>query len=493
MSNLKDSAISGVFWITAERFGIQFVNFLVSIVLARLLLPKDFGIVGIAMVFITIAQVLIDGGLANSLIRTKNPQPVDYSVVFLSNFLVSITSYIILFFSAPFISAFFKIPLLTNLFRILGLVIVVRSLAIIQITKLVLEFNFKKHLTIQIPSVLAGGATGIIMALSGYHVWSIAGSQLATAFFLTVQLWVRSNWRPELVFDKKIFRKHFHYGSNLMGSQLIKVLFQNIFNFVVAKVYSPAQLGYYSRANSVKQMPVETFANALSKVTFPLFSRLQDDISRLRTAYIKITQQVFFIIAPLFVFLIIMGEPLFRFLFTEKWVPAVPYFQLLCIAGIVQPFNFYNGNILNARGKAPLLFRLELIKRIVLSGAIFIVYRYGMYALIYLEIVYFFISFLLNAFFAGKELHLSLWHQLRQIFPVLLSALFSGSIIWALEYFHFINSDFIRLLVNGLLFVFLFFGVTFIFKLAVAREFIELITSVIKKLKRKGFLQFGTQ
>ena len=368
---------------------------------------------------------------------------------------------------------------------------VIRSLAIIQITKLVLEFNFKKHLTIQIPSVLAGGATGIIMALSGYHVWSIVGSQLATAFVGTIQLWVRSNWKPELVFDRKIFKKHFLYGSNLMGSQLIKVLFQNIFNFVVAKVYSPVQLGYFSRANSMKQIPVETFANALSKVTFPLFSRLQDDVDRLRKAYIKITEQVFYVIAPLFIFLIIMGEPLFRFLFTEKWVPAVPYFQLLCIAGMIQPFNFYNGNILNARGKAHLLFRLELVKRIVLSVAIFIIYRYGMYALIYLEISYFFISFLLNAFFAGKELHLSIWLQLRHIFPVFICAMFSGAVTWLLDSFQFINSDFLRLLVGGACFVILFISASFIFKISSAREFFQLAFTIVKKMKRKWFLQFG--
>ena len=491
MSNLKDSAISGVFWITAERFGIQFVNFLVSVILARLLLPKDFGIVGIVMVFISIAQVLIEGGMANSLIRTKDPKPVDYSVVFLSNFFVSVFAYIILFFSAPAISVFFKIPLLTNLLRVLALVIVVRSLAIIQITKLVLEFNFKKHLTIQIPSVLAGGITGIIMALTGYGVWSIAGSQLATAFFLTGQLWVRSNWKPALVFDGKIFKKHFLYGSNLMGTQMMKVLFQNVFNFVVAKVYSPVQLGYYSRASGVKQIPVETFANALSKVTFPLFSRLQDDVDKLRRAYIKITQQVFYVIAPLFIFLIVMGEPLFRFLFTEKWAPAVPYFRLLCIVGMIQPFNFYNSNILNARGKAHLLFRLEVIKRIVLGCGIFIIYRYGMYALIYLEIGYFFLSFLLNASFAGKELHLSLWYQVKHIIPVLLCAVFSGSIIWLLDHFHFINSDFLRLLIGGTGFASLFLGVTLVFRMDAAKEFIQLVITGIKKVKLKWLLQFS--
>jgi O-antigen/teichoic acid export membrane protein len=491
MSNLKESAVSGVFWVTAERFGIQFVNFVVSIVLARLLMPKDFGIVGIVTVFITIAEVLIDGGLANSLIRTKNPQPVDYSVVFLSNLLVSITAYFLLFFFAPFIAAFFKIPLLTSLFRVLGLVIVIRSLAIIQITKLVLEFNFKKHLTIQIPSVLAGGITGIVMASLGYGVWSIVGSQLATAFFLSVQLWLRSTWRPALVFDRTIFKKHFLYGSNLMGAQMIKVIFQNIFNFVVAKVYTPVQLGYFSRANGMKQIPVETFATALSKVTFPLFSRLQDDMERLRTAYIKITQQVFYVIAPLFIFLIIMAEPLFRFLFTEKWVPAVPYFQLLCIAGIIQPFNFYNGNILNARGKANLLFRLEVIKRIVLTGGIFIIYRYGMYALICLEISYFFFSFLLNASFAGRELHLGVWYQVGYILPIFICALFSGAAIWLLDTFHFINSDLLRLLVGGLGYIIFFISTTLIFKISPAREFFQLIFIILKKIKYRRLFQFN--
>ena len=485
MSNLKESAVSGVFWVMVERISLQSVNFIVSIILARLLLPKDFGTVGIVMVFLTVAQVLIDGGLANSLVRTKNPQPVDYSVVFLSNFLVSIFTYIVLFSLAPVISSFFKIPILTNLFRVLGMTIVIRSLAIIQVTKLIITFNFKKHLTIQIPSVLAGGTAGIIMAWQGLGIWSLAGSELTTAFFLTVQLWIRSNWKPVLVFDKEIFKKHFLYGSNLMGTQLMKVLFQNIFNFVVAKVYSPAQLGFYSRADAVKQIPISTFANALSRVTFPLFSRLQDDLDKLKTAYIKIMQQVFYIVAPLFIFLFILAAPLFRFLFTEKWMPAVPYFQLLCIVGMIQPFNFYNNNILSVLGKAPLLLRLEFIKRIILGFGIFIVYPYGMYALIYLQIGYFLFTFLLNAFFAGKEIHLNVWQQVKLMLPILFVSVFSGMIVWILDRFHFLASDFLRLLIGGIVFL-TFYGLsTWFFKIEAGTEFIKIVNPLIKKIRFK--------
>src|SRR4029079_15248653 len=270
--------------------------------------------------------------------------------------------------------------------------------------------------------------------------------QLVTSLFLTAQLWMRSKWKPALVFNRTIFAKHFLYGSNLLGIHLIKETFKNIFNFVIAKVYTPVQLGYYTRSNAMKQIPVETLANALSKVTFPLFSRLQDDTNKLRNAYVKITQQVFYLMAPLYVFLVILAEPLFRFLFTEKWLPAVPYFQLLCIAGMIQPFNYYNVNILNAKGKAPLLFRLEFLKRTLLAFGIYLVYKHGMYPLIYLQVTYFFLAFLLNAFFAGKELHLDLWQQIKPMLPILLCALLSGFATWLFDKSHLITSDFFRLL-----------------------------------------------
>jgi len=211
----------------------------------------------------------------------------------------------------------------------------------------------------------------------------------------------------------------------------------------------------------------------------------------LRSAYSKITQQVNYVTAPVFIFLIALAEPLFRFLFTEKWLPAVPYFRLLCIAGMIAPYNYYNVNILNARGKATLLFRLEFIKRVVLGCGIFIVYRYGMFALIYLQTSYLFFAFLLNAIFAGKELQLSLWQQVKPMIPILLCALFSGCVVWLLDSLHFIGSDFFRLLVYGSLFLFLFITISLAFKIEAAKESIKLIIAAIKKVRHKWGLQFS--
>ncbi len=485
MSDLKTTTVTGVFWVMIERLGIQVINFIISTILARLLMPNDFGTVGIVMVFVSIAQVVMEGGLANSLIRTKNPKPVDYSVVFLGNLLISVLVYLILFFSAPGLAVFFKIPIFTKLLRVIGFIIVIRSFAIIQVTKLVMEFKFKKHLTIQIPSILAGGLTGVIMALNNYGVWSIVGSQLTTAFFLTIQLWIRSSWKPELVFDSKIFKKHFFYGSNHMGAQMMKMLFQNSFNFVIAKVYTPVQLGLYSRANALKQIPVETFANALSNVTLPVFSRLQDEKDKLYQAYIKVSQQIFYILAPLFCFLIVMAEPLFRFLFTDKWVPAVPYFQLLCIEGMIQPFVFYNSNVLDARGKAALLFRLELIKRIVLGLCIFIVYRYGMYPLIYLEMSYFFLSFLLNELIVGNELRKNMLGQLKSMLVILIFAFIAAFITWSVDQLSIIKLDFFRLFLGGILFIVLYIFLTLLFKISAARELVKLFSEFVNRIRSK--------
>jgi O-antigen/teichoic acid export membrane protein len=218
---------------------------------------------------------------------------------------------------------------------------------------------------------------------------------------------------------------------------------------------------------------------------------LQDDTDKLRTAYIKITQQVFYLIAPLYIVLAILAEPLFRFLFTEKWLPAVPYFQLLCIAGMIQPFNYYNVNILNAKGKASLLFRLEFIKRTLLAFGIYLVYKHGMYPLIYLQVAYFFLAFLLNALFAGKELHLGLWQQVKPMLPILLCAVLSGFAIWLFDRSHLINSDFLRLLLGGTIAILLYVGATLALKIQAAKDFIDLVTAAFKKLKHKWSLRFS--
>ena len=485
MSQLRGRTIKSVFWVLTNRVLIQFVNFIVSVFLARKLTPKEFGIIGIIMIFISVSQIIIEGGLSNSLIRTRKPRPIDYSVVFLTNLSMSFLLYAILFIASPFIAAYFNIPSLEILVRVLGVVIIIRSFSIIQFTMMTIDMDFKKQMTIQVPSLLVGGVTGIVLAYMNFGVWSLVIMQLTTAVVLTGQLWIRSAWKPAFLFDKPTFVYHIRHGSNIMGAQLIRTVFDNVFSFIIGKAYSPAQLGFYSRANSLKQIPVETLSKALITVTLPVFAKLQDDIEKLKRAYLKITQQVFFLITPLLVAMMVLAKPIFIFLFTAKWLPAVPFFQVLCLGGIMQPASQFSGNILSVKEKSGMLFKLELVKRLLLVVLLVIFYRKGVLVLAAIQSFYFLYNFFLQAYFCGREIHASVWQQVKPMLPILGAALLEGLLIWVLERYLPVWPNIVKIILEGGAGLLLYFGLLAMVRFEASKELIGVGKGYLAEFKKK--------
>lgn len=431
--SLKKQALSGMMWSSIQTFGNQFINFAVSIILARLLLPAEFGLIGMIGIFMGIGGALIGSGLGASLIRTTDADQRDYSTVFVFNLVGSIIIYAVMFIAAPYIADFFKQPVLTKITRLYTLSFIISAFTAVQVTRLHKHLDFKTETKSSLVSTLVSAVVGVSLAYSGFGVMSLVWMGLAGAVVNTAMLWVQSGWRPSLIFDQQKFRYHFGFGSRMMFSGILDILFSNAYTLLIGKFYAPAQLGFYNRADSLKQLPVSTFSGILNKVTYPLFAEIKNDDVRLKSVYKQIMKMVIFIIAPVLVMMAVLAEPLFRFLFTEKWLPAVPYFRILCVAGILYPLHAYNLNILSVKGRSDLFLRLEIIKKVLLLVVLAGSFSFGIMGLIWGQVIFSVMAFFINTHYSGKFLKYSSWEQLLDILPAIVLTMAMGIAVFLLD------------------------------------------------------------
>ncbi|OYU81522.1 MAG: flippase [Flavobacterium sp. BFFFF1] len=466
MSNAQSKSINAFFWTFMNIFGVQVINFGASIILARILLPAEFGLIGMISIFINIGNSLVDSGMTSSLIRTQNPDQKDYSTVFFMNMLMSVIVYCIAYTTAPFLSDFYGQPILTDLIRVYCLVFIISSFTIIQSTKLNKQMEFKKQLILNIPSLILGSAIGIYMAYSGFGVWSIVWMNLAYKFFGTVQLWFFSKWLPTFEFDMDRLKVHWLFGYKLTLSGLMNTLVSNVYNIIIGRFFSAAQLGFFIRAKSIQELPVVNISNALNKVTYPLFAGIMDDDEKLKSVYSRLIQQVFFWITPLMLIFIVIAEPFFRFLLTEKWVPAVPYFQILCLAGIVMPLNTYNLNILLVKGKSNHYLKLISIKNALTVLGTLLVIPLGINGLIWSLVIVAMLNFFINAHFCGRLINMNVWEQIRKIGPILLLSVTMALLTYVISIYiqDIINKDIFKILIPGTIGFAFYIGMAMVFK-----------------------------
>lgn len=463
--SLKQKTISGMTWTFAQQFGSQIISFMVSLILARILLPSDFGTIAAFNVLMGIGGVLINSGLTNSLIRTSNVDDTDLSTVFYFNLVVSIIIYVLILITAPLVAVFFKISELTNIIRVYAIILPVGAFSAIQGTLLTKKMDFKTQLKIQLPSLIVGGVSGIAFALTGFGVWSLVYMAIIQSVISSIQYWLYSKWRPKRVFDKNKFKFHFNFGYKLALSGLINIIFQNIYIIVIGKLFNPTQLGFYNKAHSLQQLPVTSITGPLNKVTYPLFAEIQDDDERLRSVYRRLMKTVIFITAPLLTMMGVLGEPMIRFLFTEKWLPAAPYFQILCIVGVLYPIHVYNLNILQVKGRSDLFLKLEIIKKIATIMVMTVSFRFGIIGLLWGQVAISVFSLIINCHYSGKYLNYNLWKQLRDILPMIsLSATLGGILLFLDKSVWGIYSDFIRLSVGGISGLLFYIAFSYIFK-----------------------------
>ncbi len=457
--SLRKRATSGIVWTFAEQFGNQIVVFVVSTILARLLLPEQFGLIGMIAVFYAVGSALFNAGLTQSLVRSKKLDQVDYSTVFFYNLFSSIVIYFIMFFTAPLVAEFYGYPILIDIIRLYCLSFIIFAFSAVQQAKMTKEMNFKTQTIISLPSVILGGIVGIYLAYSGYGVWSIVWNQLITATFRSMQLWIYSKWTPSFVFSVPKFKEHFNFGYKITLSSILEKIFNNLYIIIIGKYFSATQVGFYTRADSMKNLPVSNITMALGRVTYPLFAEIQYDNIRLKRVYKQLMKMVVFVVAPLMIYLAVLAEPIFRFLFTEKWLPAVPYFQILCISGILYPIQAYNSNVLNVKGRSDIFLKLTVINKALLVLGVIIGMQFGIFGLLYAQVILSIISFFFYAHFTNKFIGYSAFQQAKDIIPILVLALLPGVAVYFLDIKLVQYHDFIRIIcglsLGGLLYLLL--------------------------------------
>ncbi|MHA7129370.1 lipopolysaccharide biosynthesis protein [Algoriphagus namhaensis] len=431
-SSISSSNYRSIGWSLLDRFGTQAIGFGFSIFLTRLLDPRDFGLIGMILVFMALGQALVDSGMTSSLIRKKETDSLDFSVVFLGNLLFSLAVYTLIFLVAPWISDFYAEPTLTLIIRVYGLGFLFIALSAIQQTVLVKQMNFRKLTQIRLPAMILSGLIALIAAYQGLGVWSLVLMYLVNQVLLTALFWIFGNWRFRFDFEYSRFREHFSFGYKLSLASILNTVFDNIYHVIIGKFFAVSTLGFYTRAHMMKQYPVETFASALQKVTYPMFAEFSEDKNILRSHFKELSQRVIFIMAPMMILGSALAEPLFQFLFGTKWLEAVPYFQILCFTGILYPIHSYNLNILNVFGRSDLFLRLEIIKKFQVVLLILVAFQFGLIPLLWAQVVSSLTSFAINTYYTGRFLDYGFWSQIKDIFPVILIGLLIGFVIWRL-------------------------------------------------------------
>lgn len=415
--NLKDKTVKGTFWSAIDSVVQYAVAFIVGIVLARLLSPDDYGLIGIIAIFTVICTALINSGFTESLIRKKDVGEDDYNTVFIINLLISLALYAIIFFCSPLIASFFERNELVSLTRVASLGIIIGALAIVQQTRLTKRIDFKTQTKITLIASIISGALGISMALLGYGVWSLVVQNLSSQGLRTFLLWYYNHWAPKLKFSKNSFNDLFGFGWKIGLSRLLDSLWQELYQVVVGKFYSPASLGQYTRAKQFSQLFSKNISNVVQRVTFPVLSEIQDDKSRMVSAYRRIIKISMFITAISMLFLGAVSEPLLYCLIGEKWHDAATYLPLICLTGSVYPLHAINLNMLAVQGRSDLNLILEIIKKILQLGPLLIGAFVGIMPMLYTSIITTIISFFLNSHYSGRMIGYSSWMQIKDVAP----------------------------------------------------------------------------
>lgn len=429
--SLKDKTIAGMKWSFIDRFTNQGIQFVIGLILARLLNPREWGLIGMLTFFIAISQSFVDSGFSSALIRKKDCADQDYSTVFIFNLAIGVLFYLFLFAAAGPISRFYGEPRLVPLLRVLGLVILIGSPSIIQNAILVRAIAFRLLARISILSSLISGAISIFLALRGFGVWSLAARLIAQSAAVTLLLWLWVGWRPRVSFNGASFRELFHFGNKLFLSNLINAGFQNIYYLVIGRYFSATDLGYYSRADQFKNLPSTSMASVIQRVSFPVLATIQDDTAQLKSAYKKLIQCTMFISFALMFVMAAVARSMIHALIGPRWLPAVPYLQLLCFAAMLYPLHSLNLNMLQVKGRSDLFLAVEIIKKLIAIIPIAIGIFLGIQAMIIGMIVTSVVAYIPNSFFSARLIGYSPREQIMDILPSFAIAGVSGAIAYA--------------------------------------------------------------
>ena len=390
---------------------------ILTIILARLLSPSDYGIIAMLSIFIALSNAIIDSGFSNALIQKKDVSESDYSTVFFINIILGILVSACLFFCAPYIADFYNSPILNEVTRWTSLNLIITSFCLVQRTKMTKELNFKSQAKISLVSTLMSGSLGVYCAYIGMGVWSLVIQTLVSNFILTALFWILSSWKPRLEFSFKSFKELFSFGSKLMLTGLYGPFFENMYSIFLGKFYKSSILGYYNRAYTIVQFPSSNLTGILNRVSFPLLSSIQEKSDELSKKYRRMIRLTVFFVFPMISLLFVTAEPFVMKVLGPQWEQSIVIVKLLCLSSLLYPIISYNINILLVKGKSGLHLKLDLIKKIFSLMVLLVTIRFGLTIICLGMIVSSLFSYILTAYFSGKLINYSLLTQLRDMFP----------------------------------------------------------------------------
>lgn len=479
--SLKDKTVKGVGWSAVDNVSRYAVTFIVSIILARLLSPDDYGLLGITAIFTVVCNTLIEGGFSSALIRKKDVSKDDYSTAFIVNISLSVFLYAVIFLSAPLIAHFFGRLELVLLVRVSSLELIAGAIAMVQRVRFTKELDFKTQTKISIITSVSSGLIGILLALLGCGVWALVVQGLVRQLLNTLMLLLYSHWFPGFSFSKKCFKDLFGFGWKMMVVGLIDSTWKELTQVVIGRFYSPAALGQYTRAKSFSDILSQNLTGTVQRVSFPVLSEIQDDKARMIAAYRRIIKTTMFITAVSMLFLGAVSEPLLFCLIGAKWHEASTFLPLICICGSLYPLHAINLNMLQIQGRSDLFLKLEFIKKTILLASLFIGAFVGIKAMLYANIATNILSFFLNSFYSGKLLGYSSWMQIKDIIPSYSVAMIVSIPVFFLKYLPLSNWIILPIqLIAGIAF---FFAVCHITKSTEYFEVKRLLTPLIDRFK----------
>lgn len=432
--NLKDKTVKGTFWSAADAFLGQGVTFIVGLVLARLLSPEEYGLIGIVAIFTTILLGFVDCGFGNALIRKTDVNNDDYNTMFIVNMIMSLLMYALLFLSAPPISCFFERPQLVPLIRVTGILLVIQAFSIVQDTILKKRIDFKTKTKASLISAVISGIVGIGMAFADFGFWSLVGQQVSRQLVYTIFLWLLNRWWPTLKFNLSSLHYMWGFGWKLMLSGFLDRLWTQLYQVVVGKCYNPAMLGQYTRADQCASVFSSNITSIVQRVSYPVLSTVQDDKERMINGYRRIIKATMFVTAVIMIFMGAVAEPLIYCLIGPQWHVASTFLPFICISMSFYPLNAINLNMLQVQGRTDIFLYLEVIKKALAIGPICIGVFVDIYWMLIGSIVLGFISFFLNSYYTGRTLGYTSWAQLRDIAPSYGIALLVAISVYFLKY-----------------------------------------------------------
>ena len=427
---LKKKTVKGVVWTTLDQVINLGFGFIIGVILARILSPSDYGLLAMIAVFNAIAFAFLDSGFCKALIRKPDLTEDDNCTAFYFNIVAGLVLYGIIWLISPLVADFYDKPILSPLLRVESLLLIISSFKIVQNTQLSRTLNFKAKAIIDVSSNVLSGIIGVVAAYHGFGVWSLVIVHISGGIISLILLWILSPWRPRGKWQKMSFRYLWGFGSKLLASNLLGTIYTNIYPIIIGKLFSAADLGQYSRAKGYAMLPSHSLTGVLQKVTFPVLSQIQEDTARLADSYRRMLRFTAFIVFPIMVGMVALAYPLVITLVTEKWAQCVPYLQIICFASMWYPVHAINLNLLQVKGRSDLFLKLEIIKKVIATIAIFCSVPFGIIGICIGSVCTSIIYLAINTYYTGKMIDVGFFRQMKDLFPTLLLSLVMGVMIY---------------------------------------------------------------